>query len=141
MDNPHVLLVEDNPHDLRLTKEAFKDGDPSVILDTVSDGEGAVAFLRREGAYVNAVRPTLIVLDLNLPRMHGREVLNFIKTDASLKAIPTVVLSISNEKSDIQKCYELQANCYFRKPEHYDRFSSLINGVIDFWLKQAKLPS
>jgi two-component system, chemotaxis family, response regulator Rcp1 len=137
-DRPHVLLVGNNPHDLRATKEAFQDADASVILDVVPDGQQAVAFLRRQGAHVSAVRPALIVLDLSLPRMDGPEVLNFIKTDASLRTCPTILLSMSDEKSDIQKSYELRANSYFAKPAHYDRFLDLIKGVIDFWLTEAK---
>jgi two-component system, chemotaxis family, response regulator Rcp1 len=138
---PHVLLVEDNPQDLRLTQEAFHDADPSIILDTVADGREALAFLRREGDYVNAARPKLILLDLSLRGVHGREVLKGIKTDASLRNIPTIILSMSQEKSDIEKSYGLQANCYLSKPEHYDGFASMIKGVIDFWLIRAKLPS
>jgi two-component system, chemotaxis family, response regulator Rcp1 len=95
-----------------------------------SDGKEAVVFLRQEGAHIYAVRPTFILLDLGLPRMDGREVLNFIKTDAGLRMIPTIILSMSDENSGIYNGYELQANCYFSKPEHYDGFASMINGIM-----------
>jgi chemotaxis family two-component system response regulator Rcp1 len=131
----HVLLVEDNPSDLRLTKEAFQDLDPLVILDAVSDGAEALAFLRRSRQCGSPCAGRA------RPKMDGRQVLNFIKTDASLRTIPTIVLSISDEQSDVQKSYELQANCYLSKPKAYDEFASLIRGVVDFWLTKAKLPS
>jgi chemotaxis family two-component system response regulator Rcp1 len=141
MDHPRVLLVEDSPADLRLTKEAFRDANPSVILHLVADGEDAMAFLRREGAHVDAVRPALILLDLNLPRMSGRDVLALVKSDDSLKSIPTVILSTLDAHSDIVKGYGLQENCYLRKPEDFDALESMLRGVIDFWLTTAKLPS
>jgi chemotaxis family two-component system response regulator Rcp1 len=135
-----VLLVEDSPGDVRLTKEAFRDANSSVHLHVVSDGVEAMAFLRREGAQVRAPRPDLILLDLNLPKMDGREVLANIKEDASLKTIPTVILTTSEAEADILKSYQLQANCYLSKPAQLDAFESLVKSINDFWLTKVKLP-
>jgi CheY-like chemotaxis protein len=133
-----VLLVEDSPGDVRLTQEAFRDA--NIHLHVASDGVVAMAFLRREGAHVNAPRPDIILLDLNLPRMDGREVLAQIKTDDSLKIIPTVILTTSDAEADIVKSYELQANCYLTKPVQYDAFENLVKSINDFWLTKVKLP-
>src|SRR4249919_986236 len=121
-----VLLVEDSPGDVRLTQEAFRDANRSIRLYVASDGVEAMAFLRREGAYVQSPRPDIILLDLNLPRMDGREVLAHIKEDGSLKTIPTVILTTSEAEADIVKSYELQANCYLSKPVQLDQFEVLV---------------
>lgn len=135
-----VLLVEDSPGDVRLTQEAFRDALVSVRLHVVSDGVEAMEFLRQDGAHASAPRPDFILLDLNLPRMDGREVLARIKLDDDLKTIPTVILSTSEAESDIQKSYQLQANAYLRKPAQLTDFESLIKSTSDFWLIKAKLP-
>jgi chemotaxis family two-component system response regulator Rcp1 len=135
-----VLLVEDNPGDVRLTQEAFRDANRSIHLHVASDGVEALAFLRREGAYVDAPRPGMILLDLNLPRMDGREVLAHIKEDDSLKRIPTVILTTSDAEVDIVKSYQLQANCYLNKPVQLDAFEGLVKSINDFWLTKVKLP-
>jgi chemotaxis family two-component system response regulator Rcp1 len=135
-----VLLVEDSPGDVRLTQEAFRDANRSIHLHVVSDGVEAMAFLRRQGAYVQKPRPDIILLDLNLPRMDGREVLAHIKEDDSLKTIPTVILTTSDSEADIVKCYQLQANCYLSKPVQLDAFESLMKSINDFWLTKVKLP-
>ena len=135
-----VLLVEDSPGDVRLTQEAFRDANPSIHLHVVSDGVEAMAFLRREETYVHEPRPDIILLDLNLPRMDGREVLAHIKEDDSLKTIPIVILTTSDSEADIVKCYQLQANCYLSKPVQLDAFESLVKSINDFWLTKVKLP-
>ena len=135
-----VLLVEDSPGDVRLTQEAFRDANRSIHLHVVSDGVEAMAFLRREGAYVHEPRPDIILLDLNLPRMDGRAVLAHIKEDDGLKTIPTVILTTSDSKADIVKCYQLQANCYLSKPVQLDAFESLVKSINDFWMTKVKLP-
>ena len=134
-----ILLVEDSPGDVRLTLETFGEADPAVRLHVATDGMEAIAFLRREGTHANAPRPDMILLDLNLPRVDGREVLAQIKNDANLKTIPTVILTTSIAESDIQKSYELQANCYLTKPVELDRFETLVASINDFWLKRALL--
>jgi len=135
-----VLLVEDSPGDVRLTREAFRDANPTIHLHVASDGVEAMAYLRREGVYAQAPRPDLILLDLNLPKMDGREVLAHIKHDAGLKTIPTVILTTSSAEADIVKSYQLQANCYLTKPVQLDAFESLVKSINDFWLTRAKLP-
>jgi CheY-like chemotaxis protein len=135
-----VLLVEDSPGDVRLTQEAFRDANRSIHLHVVSDGVEAMTFLRREGTHVDAPRPDLILLDLNLPKMDGREVLAQIKEDASLKTIPTVILTTSEAEVDIVKSYQLHANCYLSKPVQLDAFESLVKSINDFWLTKVKLP-
>ena len=135
-----VLLVEDSPGDVRLTQEAFRDANGSIKLHVASDGVEAMAFLRREGAFVNAPRPDFILLDLNLPKMDGREVLALIKEDESLKTIPTVILTTSDAEADIVKSYQLRANCYLSKPVQLDEFENLVKSINDFWLTRAKLP-
>jgi two-component system, chemotaxis family, response regulator Rcp1 len=136
----HVLLVEDSPGDVRLTQEAFRDANPSIRLHVATDGVEAMAFLRPEGSYADSPRPDLILLDLNLPRMDGREVLAHIKEDASLKMIPTVILTTSDSEVDIVKSYQLAANCYLTKPVQLPAFESLVKSINDFWLTKAKLP-
>jgi CheY-like chemotaxis protein len=135
-----VLLVEDSPGDVRLTKEAFRDANSSIHLHVAADGVEAMAFLRHEGNHAHVPRPDLIVLDLNLPKMDGREVLAHIKEDASLKLIPTVILTTSDAEADIVKSYELQANCYLSKPVQLDAFEALVKSINDFWLTKVKLP-
>jgi CheY-like chemotaxis protein len=135
-----ILLVEDNPGDVRLTMEAFKDGKICNHLDVVMDGEEALAFLRREGKYANESLPNLILLDLNLPKKDGREVLMDIKNDKELKRIPVVVLTTSVAEKDILKSYDLHANCYITKPVDFDQFITVVKSIEDFWLTIVKLP-
>jgi chemotaxis family two-component system response regulator Rcp1 len=135
-----VLLVDDSLGDIRLTREAFRDADSSLVLSVATDGVEAMAFLRREGAYVAAPRPDFILLDLNLPRMDGREVLEQIKTDDGLRTIPTVILTTSDSEADILRSYELNANAYLRKPVTLEAFESLVRSINEFWLNKAMLP-
>jgi CheY-like chemotaxis protein len=135
-----VLLVEDSPGDVRLTQEAFRDANRSIRVHVAADGVEAMAFLRHEGAYVHVPGPDLILLDLNLPKMDGREVLARIKADDSLKMIPTVILTTSDAEGDIAKSYQLQANCYLSKPVQLDAFEAIVKSINDFWLTKVKLP-
>src|ERR1700730_4535617 len=135
-----VLLVEDSPGDVRLTMEAFRDANRSIHLHVAVDGVEAMAFLRQEGAHVHAPRPDIILLDLNLPRMDGREVLAHIKEDDNLKTIPTVILTTSDSEADIVKCYQLQANFYLSKPVQLEAFELLVRSINDFWMTKVKLP-
>ena len=135
-----VLLVEDSPGDVRLTREAFRDANMEIRLHVASDGVEAMAFLRHEGEHASSPRPDLILLDLNLPKMDGREVLAHIKADARLKTIPTVILTTSEAEADILQSYRLQANTYLSKPVQLDAFDSLVKSINDFWLTKAKLP-
>jgi two-component system, chemotaxis family, response regulator Rcp1 len=136
-----VLLVEDSPGDARLTREALRDANRSVHLHVVCDGVEAMEFLRREGAHGNAPRPDLILLDLNLPRMDGREVLSLVKADPNLKTIPTIILTTSESEADVTTSYQLHANCYLSKPVQLDEFESLVKSINDFWLTRVTLPS
>lgn len=133
-----VLLVEDSPGDVRLTQEAFRDAD--IDLHLACDGVEAMAFLKHEGSYADAPRPDIILLDLNLPRMDGREVLAHIKEDESLKTIPTVILTTSEAEADVLKSYQLHANCYLNKPVQLDSFEMLVKSINNFWLTKVKLP-
>jgi two-component system, chemotaxis family, response regulator Rcp1 len=135
-----VLLVEDSPGDMRLTQEAFRVVNPFIQMEVVNDGVEAMAFLRQQGTYANSTRPDLILLDLNLPKMDGRQVLAQIKEDHGLKNIPTVILTSSEAEADVLKSYQLQANCYLSKPLHFDAFHSLVKSINDFWLTRVKLP-
>ena len=135
-----VLLIEDSPGDVRLTLEAFRDAGIAVHLHVANDGVDAMAFLRHEGAHADAPRPDFILLDLNLPKMDGREVLARIKSDENLKTIPTVVLTTSDAAADIANSYQLQANCYLTKPVQLDEFEALVKNISDFWLRKVKLP-
>jgi two-component system, chemotaxis family, response regulator Rcp1 len=135
-----ILLVEDSPGDVRLTQEAFGNANPSVRLFVTKDGTEAMAFLRREGANAQAPRPELILLDLNMPKMGGRDVLALIKNDESLKLIPTVILTTSAEEEDFVESYRLQANCYLRKPVKLEAFEVVVRSMNDFWLTHARLP-
>jgi CheY-like chemotaxis protein len=135
-----VLLVEDSPGDVRLTKEAFREANGEIRLHVASDGLEAMAFLRREGVHLNAPRPDFILLDLNLPMMDGREVLAQIKSDEHLMTIPTIILTTSSAEEDIVRSYQLQANCYLSKPVQLDDFEEVVKSINDFWLTKAKLP-
>ena len=135
-----ILLVEDNPADVRLTQEAFRDGKIRNNLLAVKDGVEALEFLRRRGRYADAVRPDLILLDLNLPRKDGREVLAEIKSDPALRRIPVVVLTTSRAEMDIVKSYNLHANCYIVKPVDLDQFVGVVKSIDNFWLTAVTLP-
>ena len=135
-----VLLIEDSPGDIRLTQEAFREANGMIQLSVARDGVEAMSFLRREGLNVDAPRPDLILLDLNLPRMDGREVLMKIKEDESLRSIPTVILTTSVAEADVRISYQLQANCYLSKPVQLKAFENLVKSINDFWLTRVKLP-
>jgi CheY-like chemotaxis protein len=135
-----VLLVEDNPGDVRLTREALKEGKIRNNLHVARDGVEALAFLRRQGEHAGAPRPDLILLDLNLPRKDGREVLTEIKDDASLRQIPVVILTSSQAEEDIIRAYDLHANCYISKPVDLDQFINVVRSIEDFWFTVVKLP-
>lgn len=135
-----ILLVEDSPGDVRLTREAFKEGKLANNLHVVKDGEAAVAFLRRQGDYKDAVRPDLILLDLNLPKKDGREVLADIKADEHLKRIPVVILTTSKAEQDVLRAYDLHANCYVTKPVDLEQFLLVVKMIEEFWLQIVKLP-
>lgn len=136
----HILLVEDNPGDVHLTEEALHEGKVLNRLSVVNDGVEALAFLRREGRYADARRPDLILLDLNLPRIDGRQVLAAIKQDPDLHRIPVVVLTSSRAEEDILRTYNLNANCYVTKPVDLDQFLHVIKSIEDFWLTVVRLP-
>ena len=136
-----ILLVEDNPGDVRLTIEALKEGKVRNRLSVARDGVEALAFLRREGSHTNASRPDLILLDLNLPKKDGREVLAEIKEDPRLRRIPVVVLTTSKAEEDILRTYDLHANCYITKPVDLEQFISVVRSIDDFWLSVVRLPS
>jgi two-component system, chemotaxis family, response regulator Rcp1 len=139
--NPiEILLVEDNPGDVRLTQEAFKDSKMRNNLYVVEDGVEALQFLNQEVPYVDAPRPDIILLDLNLPRMSGREVLEAIKNDDTLKLIPVVILTTSDDERDIVASYALHANCYITKPVDMKQFVTIVQNVKDFWFTIVKLP-
>jgi chemotaxis family two-component system response regulator Rcp1 len=135
-----ILLVEDNPGDVRLTQEAFKEGKVSNLLVLASDGVEAMSFLRRQSVHGDAPTPDLILLDLNLPRMDGRQVLAEIKVDPLLRRIPVVVLTTSRAEEDISQSYDLRANCYITKPVDFDKFLNVVKSIDDFWLTVARLP-
>jgi chemotaxis family two-component system response regulator Rcp1 len=135
-----VLLVEDSPGDVRLTREAFREANPAVRMHVASDGIEAMAFLRQEGVNAEAPRPDFILLDLNLPKMDGREVLALIKDDDSLRTIPTIILTTSEADADILHSYELNANAYLRNPVTREAFEALVRSINDFWLTKVMLP-
>lgn len=135
-----LLLVEDSPGDVRLTLEAFRASSAEITMHVASDGVEALRFLKQEGEHAGAPRPDLILLDLNLPRMHGREVLAQIKANVDLKSIPTVILTTSDAEADIVESYKLQANCYLKKPVGLESFEGLVRSINDFWLTKAELP-
>ncbi len=136
-----ILMIEDNPGDVRLTLEALKDTKIWNNLSVVQDGAEVLAFLRREGRYVNAPRPDLILLDLNLPKRDGRDILAAIKADPDLKHIPVVVLTSSQAEEDVLRTYDLHANCYITKPVDLDQFIKVIKSIETFWLTIVRLPS
>ena len=136
----NILLVEDNPGDVRLTQEAFREGNIAVNLEVARDGVEAIAYLRKQVPFTDVVTPDLILLDLNLPKRDGREVLAEIKVDPDLKRIPVVVLTTSNAEADILKSYNLHVNCYLNKPVDFDRFFDIVQKIEDFWLTTAVLP-
>jgi CheY-like chemotaxis protein len=135
-----ILLVEDNPGDVRLTLEGLKETRVSSNLSVVRDGVEAMSFLRREGEYANAPRPALILLDLNLPKRDGRDVLARIKADDTIKRIPVVVFTSSAAEQDVHKAYGLHANCYIIKPVELDQFMKAVKSIGDFWLSLVRLP-
>jgi CheY-like chemotaxis protein len=135
-----ILLVEDNPGDVRLTEEALRDAKVSNHMSVARDGVEALAFLRREGEHAAAPTPDLILLDLNMPRKDGREVLAEIKEDVKLRRIPVVILTTSKDEADVLKTYDLHANCYVTKPVDLDAFIEVVQSIEDFWLTLVKLP-
>lgn len=135
-----VLLVEDDPGDVLMTQEAFADHKVANNLTVVTDGEMAMSFLRREGEYTDAARPDLVLLDLNLPRMDGREVLAALKADPALRSIPVVVLTTSEAEEDILRSYDLHANAYVTKPVDFERFISVVRKIDDFFVSVVRLP-
>jgi chemotaxis family two-component system response regulator Rcp1 len=135
-----ILLVEDNPGDVRLTQECFKESKISNNLSVVMDGQEAIDFLQQKGKFANAPRPDLILLDLNLPRKDGREVLAEIKADPDLRKIPVVVLTISKAEQDVLKTYDMHANCFITKPIDLDQFAVIVKSIEDFWLTIVRLP-
>lgn len=136
----HVLLVEDDPGDVLITKEAFAENKVRNNLSVVNDGVKALQFLRREAEYADAPRPDLILLDLNLPRMDGHEVLAHIKSDADLQRIPVVVLTTSDAEEDVLRSYDLHANAYVTKPVDFERFLGVVRQIDDFFVSVVKLP-
>jgi len=140
-EKPRVLLVEDNPGDIRLTQEALKESKMDIHLDVVSDGEQAVDFLMKRGKYTDAIRPHIILLDLNLPKKNGIEVLKEVKTHDSLKKIPVIVLTTSDADHDISKAYSLHANCYILKPVDFDDFAKAIRLIEVYWFNSVQLPN
>ena len=134
-----ILIIEDNEGDVRLAREALRESKIRNMLHHVPDGVEAMAFLNRQGKYEDVPRPDLILLDLNLPRMDGREVLAAIKQDENLKRIPVVILTVSSDEADIFKTYNLHANCYITKPIDLDQFIQVVRAIEDFWLTIVKL--
>ena len=135
-----ILLVEDNPGDARLTMEALRDAKVRNSVAVVEDGEEAMAYLRRQGRHAEALRPDIILLDLNLPKKDGREVLAEVKADPDLKRIPIVIMTTSTAEEDILRSYNLHANCYVTKPVDFDQFIKVVRALDDFWLSIVKLP-
>ena len=140
LDGIHILLVEDNPGDVRLTVEALRGAKVSNELHVVGDGEEAIEFLRQQGRHVAAPRPDIVLLDLNLPRLDGRDVLADIKADPDLAKIPIIVLTSSTAERDIEQAYELHANCYISKPVDFTEFIQAVRSLEGFWLKIVRLP-
>jgi CheY-like chemotaxis protein len=135
-----ILLIEDNPGDVLLTREAFKECGHNHSIFAVKDGIEGLRYLKKEGIYSNAATPDLVLLDLNLPRKDGRELLKDIKENDELKTIPVIILSTSKNEVDIEKCYELNVNCYITKPVELDNFIEVIRSVEKYWMQTAKLP-
>ena len=140
-DTLEILLAEDNPGDVRLVQEALRESHIKNQLHVVADGDQALSFLRRQGQYTQAVRPNLILLDLNLPKKDGGEVLIEIKADANLSYIPVVVLTTSNAEEDVRRTYGLHANCYITKPLDFEQFLRMMRSIEDFWFNVVRLPS
>jgi two-component system response regulator len=136
-----ILLVEDNPGDVRLTKEALRDSKIDVSLEVVEDGNEALEYLQKKGKYANSSTPDLILLDLDLPHMSGREVLEIVKQDKDLRHIPIVVLTISQSEQDVLRSYDMQANAFVNKPLDLEQFIKAIHSINDFWFSIVKLPS
>lgn len=136
----HILLVEDDPADVELTREALERAKVKVHLDVVPDGIAAMAYLRKQGAYASAPRPDLVLLDLNMPKMDGREVLREVKKDESLKSIPCVILTTSEADADVARAYDLGANCFITKPVGLDQFAKVVKSIEGFWFTVVKLP-
>jgi CheY-like chemotaxis protein len=137
----NILLVEDNPGDIELTKEAFQQGKIANNIEVAMDGEQAMACLRKEGEFAKSTTPDIILLDLNLPKKDGREVLREIKNDSNLKHIPVIILTTSQADEDVANAYDNHANCYIRKPVDMDKFIEVAQKVEDFWLSIVKLPN
>jgi chemotaxis family two-component system response regulator Rcp1 len=137
----NILLVEDNPGDIRLTREVLKEGRIRNVLNVVTDGEQAVLYLNKSGEYANTLRPDIILLDLNLPKKDGREVLAEIKADPSLMRIPVIILTTSSAERDISNMYDHHANCYITKPVDFNQFINVIKSIENFWLNIVILPS
>ncbi len=135
-----ILMVEDNPGDVRLTREALKDAKVLVALNVATDGDAALKYLRRQPPHESATRPDLILLDLNLPKRDGREVLAAIKSDESLKRIPVVILTTSRAEEDVMRAYQLNVNCYVTKPVDFEQFTRIVQAIEDFWLTIVTLP-
>jgi two-component system, chemotaxis family, response regulator Rcp1 len=135
-----ILLVEDSPGDIRLTVETFREANPDIRLHVAKDGAEALDFLKHEGAHVTSPRPELILLDLNMPKMDGRQVLAEIKSDENLKLIPTVILTTSDAEADVVKCFQLQANSFLCKPVELAAFENLVKSINDFWMTKTRLP-
>lgn len=140
MAQAHILLVEDNPADVRLTQEILRETSLDFELAVARDGEQAMAMLRRQGAHQDATVPDLVLLDLNLPRKDGREVLAEVKQDPSLRSIPIIVLSTSKAESDVRTCYDLHANCYLTKPVDLNHFAEMVQMIERFWFNLVLLP-
>lgn len=136
----NILLVEDNFADVRLTKEALEESEFNCNLNIVYDGEAAIEYLNKAGRFKNALRPDFVILDLNLPKKDGREVLREIKEDENLKSIPVVVLTMSTSDEDALKAYDLRANCYITKPMDFNQFIKVVQSMQDFWVNIVKLP-
>ena len=136
-----ILLVEDNPGDVQLTLEAFNEGEISNHINVVKDGVQALEYLRKQGVYANAVRPNIVLLDLNLPRKSGLEVLAELKADPDLRSIPIVVLTTSRDEEDIARSYHEHANCYISKPVDFDEFMGVVHSLESFWLTVVRLPT
>ena len=135
-----VLIVEDSPGDARLLQEAFRSLDNLIHLHLAEDGVAAMAFLKREGVHSQSPRPDLIILDLNLPKMNGREVLTLIKADDNLKIVPIIILSSSEADADVSLSYQLHANCFLKKPTQWDAFDAIVRNIGAFWLAKTRLP-
>jgi len=140
MNEIQILLVEDNEGDILLTLEAFKEIKVKNSIAVVKDGEEAIEFLKRQGQYINRVTPHLILLDINMPKLNGIEVLEFIKKDEKLKKIPVVMLTTSSSETDIAACYDKSANCYITKPLDFGKFLNVVEAIETFWFSIAQLP-